>query len=113
APNSEAKGRALDELARNNEALQAELERVNLKVLAQNPGSGGPFVIATREPVERLEDLEGMRIRLPGGFPDMAYDMLGVNPVSISPEEAYESIQRGVVDGVYFPLDVVVATGTH
>lgn len=113
APNAETKGRAQDELMQTNEALQAELEAVNLKILAQNPGSGGPFVIATREPVESLDDLQGMRIRLPGGFPDTAYDMLGVSPVSISPEEAYESIQRGVVDGVYFPLDVVVATGTH
>lgn len=113
ATNAEAEGRALDELMRTNEALQAEVEAVNLKILAQNPGSGGPFVIATREPVESLDDLEGTRIRLPGGFPNQAYEMLGVDPVAITPEEAYESIQRGVVDGVHFPLDVVVATGIH
>jgi TRAP-type transport system periplasmic protein len=113
ATNAEAEGRALDEMMRTHAELQAEVQAVNLKILAQNPGSGGPFVIATREPVESLDEIEGTRIRLPGGFPNQAYEMLGVDPVAISPEEAYESIQRGVVDGVYFPLDVVVATGVY
>jgi TRAP-type transport system periplasmic protein len=73
-----------------------ELERV--KVL--HVDSQGPMLIHTAKPVRTLEDLKGMKLRVPGGLSVNAIKTLGAVPLVISPGETYDALKKGVVDGV-------------
>ena len=58
--------------------------------------------IRTNKPIETLEDLEGMKIRLAGLLPGEILKELGATPVTISVSELYEALRRGVLDGAEF-----------
>lgn len=60
----------------------------------------GPQIIATKtKPVKVLEDLKGMKIRGAGRIGDTA-KALGATPVPVEMPDAYDGLQRGVVDGI-------------
>lgn len=60
----------------------------------------GPQIIATKtKPVKRLEDLKGLKIRGAGRIGDTA-KALGATPVPVEMADAYDGLQRGVVDGI-------------
>jgi len=53
------------------------------------------------KPVEKMEDLAGMRIRVAGRFIGEAVQALGGVPVGIPLPGVYEALSRGQVDGMY------------
>jgi TRAP-type transport system periplasmic protein len=60
----------------------------------------GPQIIATKsKPVKRLEDLKGLKIRGAGRIGDTV-KALGATPVPVEMADAYDGLQRGVVDGI-------------
>ncbi|WP_138419599.1 TRAP transporter substrate-binding protein [Aquibacillus sediminis] len=65
-----------------------------------------PGLLMTQEPVESLEDLEGMQIRA-SGTNVATLEALGATPVAMPVTEAYESMSRGVVDGSLLPADTL------
>jgi TRAP-type C4-dicarboxylate transport system substrate-binding protein len=65
----------------------------------------GPGFINTRDKeVKKLEDLKGLRIRSTGMSAEMVKG-LGGTPVAQGMGEAYESLQKGVVDGSAHPME--------
>jgi len=83
-------------------------EYKGLKVLALMTHNGG--LIHTRDKkVEKIEDLRGLRIRTPSPQVSAALTMLGATPVGMPPAQAYESLDKGVIDGAAFPWDPVKA----
>ncbi len=65
----------------------------------------GPGMIHTRKkPVATLEDLKGLKIRSTGISAEMV-KALGGTPVPMPMPEAYQSLQKGVVDGSAHPLE--------
>lgn len=65
----------------------------------------GPGLIHTRDKeVKNLADLEGLKIRATGRSADLA-KALGATPVSMGMPDAYQSLQKGVVDGCAHPLE--------
>lgn len=59
----------------------------------------GPQIIATKtKPVKKLEDLKGLKIRGAGRVGDTV-KALGATPVPVEMGDAYDGLQRGVVDG--------------
>jgi TRAP-type C4-dicarboxylate transport system substrate-binding protein len=65
----------------------------------------GPGLIHTRDKeVNNLADLEGLKIRATGMSAKLA-DALGATPVSMGMPDAYQSLQKGVVDGCAHPLE--------
>ena len=65
----------------------------------------GPGMIHTRDKeVKNLADLEGLKIRATGMSAKLA-DALGATPVSMGMPDAYQSLQKGVVDGCAHPLE--------
>jgi len=65
----------------------------------------GPGYIHTRKiPVNKLEDLKGQRIRSTGMSANIV-TALGGTPVSMAMPDAYQSLQRGVVDGSFHPVE--------
>jgi TRAP-type C4-dicarboxylate transport system substrate-binding protein len=67
-----------------------------LKVLGflNMAGSG----ISSNKPIEKFADLSGQLIRCTGGDVDLV-KRLGATPVAMPISQAYEALQRGVVDG--------------
>jgi TRAP-type C4-dicarboxylate transport system substrate-binding protein len=67
----------------------------------------GPGILHTRtKPVNKLEDLKGMKIRTFGSNAKLM-TLLGGTPVAMPMQEAYDAISRGVADGLmagYEPL---------
>ena len=78
-------------------------ELAGLKVLAVQGGSL-PGVVTTRRPVQRLEDLRGLRLRAPTELLSVLR-ALGADPVNMPMGEVYSAMAKGVIDGVVAPGD--------
>lgn len=59
------------------------------------PSMGGWF----RRPIEKLDDLKGLRIRVQGMGGEV-YAALGATPQSIPPGDIYPALERGTIDAV-------------
>lgn len=66
----------------------------------------GPGILHTKKPVEKLEDLSGMKIRS-YGFNAAMTKALGAVPVSMTQADVYEALQKGVADGTFSPSEVL------
>jgi TRAP-type C4-dicarboxylate transport system substrate-binding protein len=66
----------------------------------------GPGLLHTKEkPVKKMEDLKGLKIRSHGTTANMV-KALGGTPVAMPMPDLYQSLQRGVVDGALYPVEV-------
>lgn len=66
----------------------------------------GPGVLHTKgKPVKKLEDLKGMKLR-GHGTSALIVKALGATPVPMPMPELYQSLQKGVVEGALYPLEV-------
>jgi TRAP-type C4-dicarboxylate transport system substrate-binding protein len=72
-----------------------------------SPGSGPIF--NTVRPVEKVADLEGLKLRSPQPVVTEALQILGAVPISKPVSELYELISSKVVDGTVLPMESVVA----
>jgi TRAP-type C4-dicarboxylate transport system substrate-binding protein len=71
-----------------------------------------PYQVWTaKQKVETLKDLQGLKLRTTGGAQDLTVRALGAVPVRMAAPDAYESLSRGTMDGLLFPMDSVVAYG--
>jgi TRAP-type C4-dicarboxylate transport system substrate-binding protein len=66
----------------------------------------GPGILHTKKPVERLEDLAGMKIRGTGTSAKIVA-ALGATPVAMPQNEAYDALQKGVVEGLVSPIETL------
>jgi len=68
----------------------------------------GPGSLHTRDkPVPTPDALKGMRIRNPAAIPGQFLQKAGARNVSMPAPEAYESMQRGVIEGTAFPWEAL------
>jgi TRAP-type C4-dicarboxylate transport system substrate-binding protein len=84
-----------------------ELTRFNMKLIGLRPL--GYYGILCREPIRKVEDFEGKRIRAYGIALPAAIQAIGGVPVSMSTVETYEALERGVLDCT--PIEPVIAHG--
>jgi TRAP-type C4-dicarboxylate transport system substrate-binding protein len=66
----------------------------------------GPGLLHTKSPVAKLEDLKGMKIRSTG-LSAKVVEALGGVPVAMPQGATYESLQKGVVEGTFGPMEVL------
>ncbi len=94
---SEAKKKGIDQFF--NDGLAAA--GVNIVFLG---GSGmvTPNTLYTNFPVNKIKDIKGKLIRTTP-LHDIAARALGAKTVSIAPTEIYTALDRGVVDGYFWP----------
>ena len=80
-----------------------EMDDVQIMYLHGNP----PSVVHTvKKPVSKLEDLEGLKMRVtPLGTPIVK--ALGAVPVAMPMGEAYDALSKNVVDGGFFPYEAL------
>jgi TRAP-type C4-dicarboxylate transport system substrate-binding protein len=75
----------------------------------------GPGHLCTRnKPIQKLEDLKGLRVRTYGGNARFM-QALGAIPVGMPMTEVYEALAGGMVDGLLAPLESLESfkTGDH
>jgi TRAP-type C4-dicarboxylate transport system substrate-binding protein len=85
-------------------ALRAEFEGVKVLSLM----STSPQQVFTRnKAVKRIEDYEGLKIRVPGGLVGEAAGALGMTRVNQPATKAYELLSAGILDGVAFPKETI------
>ena len=66
----------------------------------------GPGILAARKDVNSLDDIKGMKIRCTGLSSKIA-KYLGAAPVAMPQNQAYEALQKGVVEGTFCPIEVL------
>ena len=65
----------------------------------------GPYLVQTiKKPVKTLEDLKGLKIRGVGALAETE-KALGATPIPLEMADVYESMRRGVIDGIMGPLE--------
>ena len=78
----------------------AEWDDVHVLYFASSP----PLVLHTnRKPVKTMEDMAGLKIRATGQMAEVI-KLLGAAPVPLQMPDVYESLKRGVIDGVTVDL---------
>lgn len=94
---------ALYDMHTEYDPAREQLEQNNLQYVATWPV--GTMFIGSSDPVENLEDLEGLRARAAGPVTQASLESAGVNVNAITAAETYEAVQRGVIDSVAAALD--------
>jgi len=99
-PSGLAATRAIDAFYR--QLKPAEL--ADVKVLYVH--AHGPGLLHSKKAVESLEDLRGLKIRSTG-LCTKVVEALGAVPVAMPQGATYESLQKGVVEGTFGPIEVL------
>ena len=78
-------------------AIQQEFKDVRVLQL----WTGDPrFLITTKKQVKTMEDVKGLKLRVPGGPPTEQIKVMGAVPVLMPMPDAYQSLDKGVIDGM-------------
>ena len=76
-----------------------------LSLFTHGPG----FLHNSVRPVTAKTDLQGLKIRVPGGVVTDVIKGLDANPMLIASPEIYEALSRGIADGITFTAETVVS----
>jgi len=66
----------------------------------------GPGILASKKPVTKLEDMQGLKVRATGLSAKIVEDLAAV-PVAMSQPDTYEALQKGVVDATFCPVETL------
>lgn len=81
----------------STEAAEKEFESQNVKFLTSTSVAGKYDMLCNKE-LKSQTDLGGLRVRAPGPVWAAEAEALGMTVVSVAQNEAYEALQRGVID---------------
>ena len=70
-----------------------------------------PMQFFTTKPVQKLEDLKGMKMRVEGKVETWTMESLGATPLMMGTGELYSALERGLVEGIAFAYQGVLAYG--
>lgn len=104
-----ARVRALEMLHDEVDIFKEEYEKNDIVLLGYLPNPSS--TVAVSSDLKSLEDMKGLKIRTPSQPQAAVYTALGAEPVFMASEEVYEAVERGIVDGVTYPVDVQVSNG--
>lgn len=79
-------------------------EFAGMKVIAWH--AHGPGLIHSRNPVETLEDMNGLKIRGGSRVINLLLEKLGATPVGMPVPAVSESLSKGVIDATTIPWEV-------
>ena len=97
----ESADKLLMEIPETKAILDAEQERLNIKILYWQ--TSGPMDILCRDEVTSLTELNGKKINLWAPADVDIWGEFGMFAVPVYTADLYESLSRGVIDSVYFP----------
>ena len=97
-------------LARNGVIAQQDYTTNNIRLLLA-VSLPQYRIFTVKQPVKDVGDVTGLKLRSTGGAQDLTLRAIGAVPVRMAAPDAYESLSRGTMDGLLFPLESVVAYG--
>ena len=97
-------------LARNGVIAQQDYTPNNIRLLLA-VSLPQYRIFTVKAPVKDVGDVTGLKLRSTGGAQDLTLRAIGAVPVRMAAPDAYESLSRGTMDGLLFPLESVVAYG--
>ena len=86
--------------------LAVEYQRVKLLALWTNDG---PVLMSKDKPIRKIDDLKGLKVRVPSKDQADLIAILGATPVSMPASEMYRSLSTGVVDALLVPATVITS----
>jgi TRAP-type C4-dicarboxylate transport system substrate-binding protein len=98
--------KALWEVYKTTPALQKEYAGVKMLWLHVTPAVK---LITRKKPVHNLADLKGLKIRVSGATAVKTGEALGFTPVSMDIGDLYLGLEKGVIDGVALPSEILVS----
>lgn len=82
-------------------------ENVGVKILAANWIYGERHILSSK-PVRSLDDMKGLKIRVPTSSMHVeAFQLMGASSISMNLGEVYTALQQGVVDALENPLSTL------
>ena len=94
------------------EALKAALSESGVVCLALGE-NGYRQVVNTRNPINGVADLEGLKIRVPGSAVHVSLlTYAGADPLTMNQSEVYTSLQQGTIDACENTLDLLYTQNT-
>lgn len=89
------------------------LEEKGLKLLGSNWIYGERHTLTTK-PVNTVDDLKGMKIRVPGNqIQSIGFDVLGAASTGMDLGDVYQSLQSKTIDGAENPLSTLYGRKLH
>lgn len=67
------------------------------------------LILSSQHKLDSIKDVEGLKIRTPGGAMDLTVLGIGAVPIRVAPPEIYESMSRGTLDGALLPYQSAVS----
>lgn len=95
--NSEAMSRRLTEIS--GQYLTKEHDGLRILYMAVT----NPLLVHSIQPIEKVEDLKGKKIRFQGIQLKNVIDAIGAVPVPVPPPETQDALSKGIVDAATFP----------
>jgi len=83
--------------------LKKANEHRGVEVIAMT--THGPGVLHTRKPIKGWGDLDGLKIRVPGGVGTAIIKALGGKGVGVPAPKVYQTLAQGVADGIIMPIE--------
>ena len=91
----------------------AQLEAKGLKLLASNWAYGARHTL-TVDPVNTVDDLAGMKIRVPSNkIQSLGFDVLGATSAGMALADVYQALQSKTIDGAENPLSTLYGRKLH
>ena len=91
----------------------AKLNDMGIKMVAANWAYGARHILTTK-PVNTVEDLAGLQIRVPTNqIQTKGFEVLGATPVGMSLGDVYTALQQGTIDGGENPLSTLYGRKHH
>ncbi|MDW7673650.1 MAG: hypothetical protein SCK28_03845 [Bacillota bacterium] len=89
------------------ELYQEMMDEVGMNVMVYPGGVTGPELLAhSNEPLETLQDWQGLKYRAPGWWGEVLKEM-GVAITMLAGNELYPALERGILDATEFSTPVV------
>jgi TRAP-type C4-dicarboxylate transport system substrate-binding protein len=77
--------------------IAPEFGQVKVVTLFNFPASA----LHSKKPIRTLEDVKGMKLSVTNRTAGQIAELLGAAPISLTPSDVYQSMQRGVIDGMF------------
>ncbi len=92
------------------DGVRAELQQKHGLVTLFYDWFRGDRQLLTKRPIRKLEDLQGLKLRVPPSPAKVfAWKKLGASPTPIPPSELYLALKEGIVDGVEIEIETMHA----
>lgn len=90
------------------------IDKLNIRILGGAFYYGWRYLTTTDTPVYSVEDVKGLKLRVPGGKAHLDMEKVwGAVPTPMNFPELYMALRQGVVDGQDNPLPVIQSVKFH